>query len=100
MAGDASLVYRAASLAEIEAAISRTHDQLTVKVSDAFAGVNRTLADWAEETSSRAAEQAAQQEIVDGVRRLGAALDKIRAEVQRVNDAAHDAEVRNVALLD
>lgn len=97
---DRTLVVHAASLEQIVESIAQTHDQLVSRATDLLGGADRELSAWVTGTSSRAAETAHRQRILEGVERLAAALEQLRSTTVEVAEKAHDAEVKNVALLD
>jgi hypothetical protein len=97
---DRSLVVRHGSLSEVQDAVATTHRRVEAKVADLLAAADAEMAAWAAETASRTAETDYRRRVTDGVERLGQALEKIRAATAQVAENAHEAEVKNVALLD
>jgi soluble cytochrome b562 len=97
---DRTLIVHAASLTEIQEAISTAHQQVVDKVEALLRSADTTMAAWASETASRTAETEHRKKITEGVERLAQALDKIRSTAAEVAELAHEAEVKNVALLD
>lgn len=95
-----TLIVHAASLTEIQESISTAHQQVVAKVGALLRSADSTMAAWAPETASRTAEIEHRQRITEGVERLAQALDKIRSTAAEVAELAHEAEVKNVALLD
>ncbi|MBC7633923.1 hypothetical protein [Aeromicrobium sp.] len=97
---EASLVVHQGSLDEMTAAMTQAHDTITTQVQSALDKVNAEIAAWSPATTSRAAEMNHQQKLRDGVERLTAALEKVRAALDTVAESARDTEVKNVAIVD
>jgi hypothetical protein len=95
-----SLVVRKASLSDMEAALTAAHDEIVEQIRSLLDQVNARIQGWSPATASRAAEMDYQRRLRDGVDRLTAALEQVRAKLAEVREDAHSTEVDNVALVD
>ena len=94
------LVVKQARLAEMEAALTRAHDDIVAAVEGALGAVDQRIDGWDPGTISRAAQIDHQQRLRQGVERLTQALLDVRAQLAAVATKAHEVEVENVALCD
>jgi hypothetical protein len=94
-----SLVVRFGSLEALEAALVSTHDELMSRVEGTLERVDDELVGWSVHTDSRAAQLERSYRLREGAERLCAALEDVRAALAQVREDAHDAEVRNVAVI-
>ena len=97
---DLSLVVKQASLAEMGEALGTAHDDIVDRVQTLLEQVNTRISGWDPSTASRAAEMDYQRRLEEGVARLTKALDTVRTKLAEVATEAHEAEVKNVAIVD
>ncbi len=97
---DISLVVRQASLSDMEAALTAAHDEIVEQVRSLLEQVDARIQGWDPGTASRAAEMDYQRRLHEGVARLTAALETVRAKLAEVREDGHETEVENVALVD
>lgn len=97
---EVSLVVRQSSLSEMEAALTAAHDEIVEQIGSLLSQVDGRIQGWSPSTASRAAEMDYQRRLRDGVERLTAALEQVRAKLAEVREEAHATEVDNVALVD
>lgn len=96
----ATLVVRHGDLESMEAAMTLAHDDLVEQIDTLRKDVAAQIVGWATDTESRQAQLKADADLAAGVRALAEALEKVRAALAAIREDAHDAEVRNVAILD
>ncbi len=96
----ATLVVRHGDLEAMEAAMTLAHDDLVEQIDTLRKDVAAQIVGWATDTASRQAQLKADGDLAAGVRALAEALEKVRAALATIREDAHDAEVRNVAILD
>lgn len=97
---DRGLVVRKGSLEAMEAALTKAHDDLVIHLDGLFLAVDHEISGWATSTESRSAQVVAQQRVRDAIDQLSDALVTVRTKVTEARELAHDAEVRNVAIVD
>lgn len=97
---DVTLVVQHGSLETMLSALQTAHDDIEKQISDTIAHVNREIAQWGTHTVSRAAHDQHQKKLTDGVEKLTKALEKVHTALAKVKADAHDAEVKNVAIVD
>lgn len=95
-----SLVVRQGSLSDMEAALTAAHDEIVAQIDTLLGQVNARISGWSPATASRAAEMDYQRRLREGVERLTAALEQVRAKLAEVREDAHSTEIDNVALVD
>lgn len=95
-----TLIVRHGDLEEMEAALTLAHDDLVEQIDTLRKDVAAQIVGWATDTDSRQAQLKADADLAAGVAALAEALDKVRAGLASIREDAHDAEVRNVAILD
>ena len=97
---DLSLVVKQASLAGMGEALGSAHDDIVERIRTLLEQVDAKITGWDPATASRAAEMDYQRRLQDGVGRLTDALDTVRTKLAEVATSAHEAEVKNVAIVD
>ena len=100
MSDGARIIVRFGTLEALAETLQSAHDDLVEQVEDLLTRADAEMGDWSAATTSRAAQRAYRQQVVDGVDDLVAALDTVRTTLAEVATMAHEAEVRNVAALD
>lgn len=100
MTAQKSLVVEQGALADIGAALTAAHDEITTQLDDALTKVDAETAGWSVTSLSGAAHAEYQQKLRDGVERLTKALEKVRVALADVATSAHDIEVDNRAIID
>jgi hypothetical protein len=98
--GEATLVVRLDDVGEIIAALTRTHDDVVSMIDALRRDVAAHLVGWDPTTESRVAQLAYDARLGRGVDDLTRALVAVRDALRTVATDAHQAEVRNVAILD
>lgn len=98
--GEPTLIVRFSDVEAIEQALSEAHTALTSQVDSVRRDIADRVSGWQEDSASRAAQIGFDRELGGWVTELTAALDAVRAALATVRQDAHDAEVRNVAILD
>lgn len=96
----AGLVVRFADLEAILAALQSAEKGLSDRVRVMRGDVEALLSGWAEDTQSRQAHQDFDRRLGQWGEDLAAALEAIQVALTKTAEAAHTAEVRNVAILD
>lgn len=97
---DPTLVIRFGELDTMVAALVTAHDAIVEQVGTLRGDVDDLLVGWAADTASRQAQLGYDRRLATGVEDLTAALESVRAALATVSEDAHDAEVRNVAIMD
>lgn len=100
MSDGARIIVRFGTLEALAETLQSAHDDLVEQVEDVLAKADAEMTGWSAATTSRAAQQAYRQKVLDGVEDLVKALDTVRTTLAEVGTMAHEAEVRNVAVLD
>ena len=95
-----SLVVTFASLEAIQAALTSAQQDILDEVTRLRGDVDREIAGWRAGTDSRDAQLAFDRDLAGWSEQLSAALASVATALTTVTEAAHDAEVRNVAILD
>lgn len=87
-------------LESMEVALDTAHTNIVAAVAQGRTDVNAMIAGWAEDTPSRQAQISYDGRLAQAITALTTQLQQVRTELARVKQAAHDAEVRNVAIMD
>ncbi|CAA9367380.1 MAG: hypothetical protein AVDCRST_MAG32-204 [uncultured Nocardioides sp.] len=93
------LVVHQEALSAMEAALTTATETITRQIEDLLQQVEALTPGWEEGSESHAAQLAHQQKLRDGVERLTAALDGVRAKVATHRESARETEVENVAIV-
>lgn len=97
---EASLTMVFASLEAIEGALDAATTGIAAEAGATRAAVDVALTRWDRGTASRSAQLGYDAELTRSVQELTEALTRLRSTVADVRQSAHDAEVRNVAIMD
>ncbi len=95
-----SLVVRFADVEAIETAMASAQSGFLDQLTAVRSAVAVELGGWAAGSGSRQAQLAFDVELAAWAQELSSALGKVTTALGAVRDAAHQAEVRNVAILD
>lgn len=96
---DRGLVVHQQSLSDIELAMATATDAVASHLLGLLDTANGQMTGWTEETPSRQAQRDYERRLRDGVQRLTAALDDVRAAVADHREDARSTEVENVAIV-
>jgi 50S ribosomal subunit-associated GTPase HflX len=92
------IVHQDALLGIAESLKSAT-DEITSHLTTTLDIADQQMSGWTQQTGSRQAQRDYDQRLRKGIDQLTAALDEVRAAVDRHRTDAHDTEVENVAIV-
>lgn len=94
-----SLAVNVGQVDAIISALETAQTDLVSEVNGIRSEISSRLSAWGEGTASRRAQQRFDSELEKSVRDLGEALAAVRQAMADVRQEAHNAEVRNVAIV-
>lgn len=96
---DRGLVVHQQALSDIELAMTTATEAIATHLTGLLDTANSQMTGWTEETPSRQAQRDYERRLRDGIERLTAALDGVRAAVADHREDARSVEVENVAIV-
>ena len=95
-----AFVFRLEDAQAVESALRKAADDLRREVEDARKDISGLVSGWSLGWASRQAQIESDGMIDDQAGELASALRKAEAAMKRIAKLAHEAEVKNVAILD
>lgn len=99
MSGQRTLVFRSGAVESMRSDLTACHRELTDELDRLWSGVDTDLAGWSIVTSSRQQERDHQRQLAASLHATLDALAKVETALGRLQEAAEEAETRNIALL-